>query len=48
MSDNDKGTTGPGPAGKEYADEKADGGNYNYQPKTDSANGVGGDAKPEK
>lgn len=45
---NDEKTTGPGPAGKEYADEKSDGGTYNYQPKTDDANGVGGDASPKK
>ena len=44
----DKGTTGTGDAGKEYADEKESGGTYNYQPKTDAANGVGGDAKPAK
>lgn len=46
MSDNK--TTGKGPAGDQYADEKESGGDYNYQPKTDSANGVGGTAKPEK
>lgn len=44
----DSKTTGDGGTGKEYANEKESGGDYNYQPKTDACNGVGGTAKPEK